>query len=170
MNQTNKNQTNISITLATFMILVSGILSAQTITSGMTINSSGTWSAASGLGSITFAAGQCYTVTVQAWGGGGGGGFGSGGGGGGGTGGGFAQGVVNLSSGTYYFNIGASGAAGTSAVGGNGGVTWFNGTAGSNNNTSGSFVNAGGGTGGNSGASSDAGVQTAVGTGTFGTG
>ena len=39
-----------------------------------TISAAGTWSASTGSGSVTFAAGNCYTVTVTAWGGGGGGG------------------------------------------------------------------------------------------------
>src|SRR5579863_4979361 len=74
-----------------------------------TINAAGTWSAASGSGSVTFALGSCYTVTVAAWGGGGGGGGAqNNGASGGGAGGGFAQGVVTVTGGgAYYYSIGA---------------------------------------------------------------
>ena len=138
-----------------------------------TINGAGTWSASSGSGSITFAAGSCYSVTVTAWGGGGGGGGAANdGASGGGAGGGLAQGVVSISGGSIcYYSIGTGGTAGTTAGnnGGNGSPTWFNGTSGTNNNTTGSFINAGGGAGGN-GATTNAGAaaQTTVGTGTFG--
>jgi len=137
-----------------------------------TISGAGTWSASTGSGSVTFAAGSCYTVTITAWGGGGGGGgVSNDGASGGGAGGGFAEAVVTVGSGIYYYSIGTGGTAGTTAGtnGGAGGPTWFNGTAGTNNNTTGSFINAGGGGGGNgSTTNSGAAAQTIIGTGTFG--
>ena len=138
------------------------------------INAAGTWSAV-GSGSVTFAAGSCYSVTVSAWGGGGGGGGASNNGAsGGGSGGGFAEGVISISGGsTCFYSVGTGGTAGSTAGsnGGAGGPTWFNGTSGTNNNTTGSFINASGGAGG-VGATTNAGAaaQPTVGTGTFGAG
>ena len=163
-----KKPVNINIAFLLFFGVANGQIPA-------TISASGTWSTTSGgPGSVTFAPGSCYSVTVTAWGGGGGGGGASNNGAsGGGAGGGYAQAIVSISGGgIYYYSVGAGGAAGTTAGtnGAAGGPTWFNGTAGTNNNTTGSFINAGGGSGGN-GATSNAGAaaQTSAGTGTFGT-
>jgi gliding motility-associated-like protein len=159
-----------SFALAILLFLVSSHAQGQI---PATINGAGAWSASgTGTGSVVFATGSCYTVTVQAWGGGGGGGGGTNGGAaGGGTGGGYAQGVVTLPPGTYDFNAGAGGAAGTpGGAGGAGGSSWFNGTPTTNNNTTGAFINANGGTGGPGANNNGTAGQATVGTGTFGTG
>lgn len=153
-----------------FFLLIFGFSMGQI---PVTISGAGTYTSASGAGSVTFAPGNCYTVTVQAWGAGGGGGSGdNNGAGGGGAGGGYAEGSVTVNAGnTYFYSVGAGGAGGNGGTnGGNGGSTWFNGTPNTNNNTTGAYINAGGGTGGVGGVGVFGGQQLNVGTGTFGAG
>lgn len=157
--------------ITVFLAFSSGISFGQTALPA-TVNTAGTYFVTSGSGSVTFAPGQCYTVTVQAWGGGGGGGAGTGNGAGsGGSGGGYASGEINpVAGGTYYYSVGSGGAASTGGNGGDGNDSWFNGTAGTNNNTTGAFINAGGGRGGNFGNDASGAAQTTVGTGSVGAG
>ena len=92
-------------------------LAAQTVT----YTSSGSWTAPTGVSS----------VTVEAWGGGGGGGAATGNPakGGGGAGGQYVRKVVSVVAGnTYAFTVGNGGSAGTSVAGGAGGDSTFAGT------------------------------------------
>lgn len=163
------NSVKLSGVFTVILLFISGFLFSQIPAN---INASGTWTTTTGSGSVTFAPGSCYAVTVQAWGGGGGGGGGNNGAASGGAGGGYAEATVSVVAGsTYFYSVGAGGTAGpTGVAGGNGGATWFNGTAGTNNNSSGAYINASGGNGGNGGNNIGGATQTIVGTGTFGTG